>query len=442
MAIQAPSSTPEAIGLVDEESVITVRIPQARFQETPEHIICLRLTDDMWDLTKRIEGISFVLGDSFAIEQCIRIGSAAKRNDLVLDEHRYSSASTQIKSACRKMIDGKDIERYTVTWDGSWLHYMPDELYNPKSLNVLETPKILIKRIAPSLTAVPDLGSNGEYFYPLNTVYALIANDKGGYSLNYVTALLNSTFLDWYYKLLFEAIAIRGGYIEYREYLQYLPIRRIAFTTPAGERAQLAAEAGRLADSWLAERQPLTRAVYVACSPASFVAARLAAGQSDVAHDLLAALAEQMIAMHKEKQGALRAFRLDLAGYLDEKQMAKLNRLYTPKKPPSESDKNYPARLAAYQQAAGLAQAQLGELAGQTLDLDDFWQVSQAQWMWLLRQNLGQVANMSGLVTVYEQYHARLAPLMRRIRRTDWLIDQVVYQLYGLTEEEIGVVGG
>jgi hypothetical protein len=89
-----------------------------------------------------------------------------------------------------------------------------------------------------------------------------------------------------------------------------------------------------------------------------------------------------------------------------------------------------------------LAQAQLGELAGQTLDLDDFWQVSQAQWVWLLRQNLGQVVAMSELVTVYEQYHARLAPLMRRIRRTDWLIDQVVYQLYGLTEEEIGVVEG
>ena len=113
-----------------------------------------------------------------------------------------------------------------------------------------------------------------------------------------------------------------------------------------------------------------------------------------------------------------------------------------PKKPPSESDTNYAAKEAAYRRASDLARAQLGELAGHTLDLDDFWQVSQAQWVWLLRDNLGQVAAMSELVAVYERYHARLAPLMRRLRRTDWLIDQVVYQLYGLTEEEIGVVEG
>jgi hypothetical protein len=57
-------------------------------------------------------------------------------------------------------------------------------------------------------------------------------------------------------------------------------------------------------------------------------------------------------------------------------------------------------------------------------------------------QNLGQVAHMSKLVGLYEAYRARLAPLMRRMQRTDWLIDQVVYQLYGLTEEEIALAEG
>ena len=36
----------------------------------------------------------------------------------------------------------------------------------------------------------------------------------------------------------------------------------------------------------------------------------------------------------------------------------------------------------------------------------------------------------------------RLRPGIERIEKTDWLIDQVVYRLYGLSEEEIRVVEG
>jgi len=36
----------------------------------------------------------------------------------------------------------------------------------------------------------------------------------------------------------------------------------------------------------------------------------------------------------------------------------------------------------------------------------------------------------------------KLLPLLERIEKTDRLIDAVVYRLYGLTEEEIGIVEG
>ncbi len=35
----------------------------------------------------------------------------------------------------------------------------------------------------------------------------------------------------------------------------------------------------------------------------------------------------------------------------------------------------------------------------------------------------------------------KLAPLLRKIEATDGLIDAIVYRLYGLTEEEIKIVG-
>jgi hypothetical protein len=50
------------------------------------------------------------------------------------------------------------------------------------------------------------------------------------------------------------------------------------------------------------------------------------------------------------------------------------------------------------------------------------------------------VPNLSDLVRVYRKYHSRYHEMVGRISKTDYLIDQIVYQLYGLTEEEISIV--
>ncbi|MCX6676477.1 MAG: hypothetical protein NTU95_00840 [Methanothrix sp.] len=42
----------------------------------------------------------------------------------------------------------------------------------------------------------------------------------------------------------------------------------------------------------------------------------------------------------------------------------------------------------------------------------------------------------------FEGSVAKLGPLRERIKQTDELIDAMVYRLYGLTEEEIGIVEG
>lgn len=52
----------------------------------------------------------------------------------------------------------------------------------------------------------------------------------------------------------------------------------------------------------------------------------------------------------------------------------------------------------------------------------------------------GKIQNLNDLVHVYRKYHTRYYELLDRIGRTDYLIDQVVYRLYGLTEEEIAIV--
>ena len=52
----------------------------------------------------------------------------------------------------------------------------------------------------------------------------------------------------------------------------------------------------------------------------------------------------------------------------------------------------------------------------------------------------GKVKGMADLLDVYRHYHPEYRALSQKIAATDSLIDQLVYQLYGLTEEEIALV--
>lgn len=168
-----------------------------------------------------------VLGDWLAIEQCIRIGGREARKRLVVSEDQLQSLPAAQRKEYRRMLDGEHLERYRIEWDGSYLRYVPSELYNPKSKELLESPKILVKRVAVRLTAIPDDGKPQGFFYPLNTIYALVPKPECRYSLMFVTALLNSSLLDFAYKQQFRAISVRGGYVEFREYLKHLHLPKL-----------------------------------------------------------------------------------------------------------------------------------------------------------------------------------------------------------------------
>ena len=56
--------------------------------------------------------------------------------------------------------------------------------------------------------------------------------------------------------------------------------------------------------------------------------------------------------------------------------------------------------------------------------------------------NLSDQRFMYNLKTRYEKSLETLRPIKEKLKKTDWLIDQVVYRLYGLTEQEIAIVEG
>ncbi|MCB9171502.1 MAG: hypothetical protein H6637_01100 [Ardenticatenales bacterium] len=51
-----------------------------------------------------------------------------------------------------------------------------------------------------------------------------------------------------------------------------------------------------------------------------------------------------------------------------------------------------------------------------------------------------KIGNFSGIVAVYRDHAPTVRAVAQRIQHTDDLIDQIVYRLYGLTDEEIAIV--
>jgi len=147
--------------------------------------------------------------------------------------------------------------------------------------------------------------------------------------------------------------------------------------------------------------------------------------KSDVVHDFLARLAEQMIEMNREKQAEMKRF----LGWLEEKLHVS---------PDSQGREGIDALTGKTKLRKYLGDYQKGE---EPLSFDDL--------LATLRKNRSRIgaglsdpAFVERLRTEFESSLEKLLPIKDRLTKTDWLIDQVVYRLYGLTEEEIRIVEG
>jgi hypothetical protein len=144
--------------------------------------------------------------------------------------------------------------------------------------------------------------------------------------------------------------------------------------------------------------------------------------QSDVVHDLLAFLAEEMIRLNQEKQQEMKNF---LSWLETELQV----------RPDEEGNTGIDALTGKIKLKNYLGDYQKGE--GE-LAFEELWEI--------LKKNKNRIGRplthefMAELREAYERSLAKLRPIKERLRLTNALIDQIVYRLYGLTEEEIQIV--
>ena len=248
---------------------------------------------------------------------------------------------------------------------------------------------------------------------------ANFVHESAPYDLRYICAVLNSNLLRWY--------VVTGGRAKRRGVkvdvtigaLKRLPIRRISFTTSPEERSRLVKVRITEATEWIEGTGGLSVS-FSGSNLGRWLDARLPMNpdgspdtdheQSDVVHDLLAHLAEQMIEMNKQKQAEVRGFLDWLADYTGR---------------PVE-DWTLKTSLKAYYQH----------------DWTEIRRVLDRNRRKITKVDVQGRAASEQICGEWEASTEKLEPLLARIAATDWLIDLIVYRLYGLTEEEVAVVEG
>lgn len=297
----------------------------------------------------------------------------------------------------------------------------------PKNLDKHERPKLGSARLADRLRFILDL--QGQVYLDNVDVNGVLLADKniaGGY----LATLLNSRLIDWRFKQ--TSVRFRGSYYSAnKQFIAPLPIRYISFITASAVRTERLAHAEALYADYLksSDSSAILKFSIELLEKKHVPDTELAKKhnldplnkdfqipqgalweQSDVIHDFLAFLGEQMVAMNKEKQEETNGF------------------------------------LTDFQRTVG---AGVDDLLNKTL-VKDYHRHSFDELLAVLEKNSNKLKGFNPkarsdrelLEAEFNKSVGTLTPLKTKILATDDLIDQIVYKLYGLTEEELAVVEG
>jgi len=217
---------------------------------------------------------------------------------------RYAHSSSKSSQITRNkvnsrqipVIKGANIEQYLL----NGFHYFDfcDENITGRTRDKLKLgyiPKVLLRKTGGCIfAAFDDTGT-----YPEQSAYFLF-RFKNDMNPLFLLTIINSALFQFYYSV--KLVTNRDSTPQLKKvHLDSFPVHRIHITTPADERERLLAEAKTLAAEAVstADFGPTL----------AFVSEQLAADpeRSDVVHDLLAHLAEQMIHLNKQRQKLERA---------------------------------------------------------------------------------------------------------------------------------------
>ena len=193
--------------------------------------------DRIWSFVTRLGGevLLRALERSVPLEEIAEVYGATT----VAEGSEYPTLLSQdgnlaIESSVSRFVVSGAIHRYHTTWPSEPIQFTHEKYEQPlikleapmpeRRIDRAQTPKIIIGKVAREPRAFPDI--EGEYVGAYTT-YVFLNN----ITIEYITGLINSRFMEFLYRTLYDALAMSGGYLRFQPpQVRRLPIRTIDFS--------------------------------------------------------------------------------------------------------------------------------------------------------------------------------------------------------------------
>jgi hypothetical protein len=400
--VGSPAQTAEGVtvGLVDRARAQITHVGTVPAEEVSDRIWAIHAVEESGRLGAKVDAISTPLGEICEVYHGLK-------NVRPMMNYREGE----------EILRGDNIARSACNDD---ILRLPSEHITQSDRSRHCREKIVFQQVVAHVTRpVPHIILMGSIdrdqrliFETLNT---FVTRPHVRYRLPYLLAIMNSRLYAWHvhrytFNLAVRTMMFRSGYVE------FTPIRRIAFMAPEERATPMMDDYAALPDD--AFREPTSGLRYrpfLSSALGRWVAGCLEKEpeQSDLVHDMLSDLSERMIQMNKQKHAEAKGF-LDWLGSHTRVPMEEW-------------------RLKSIAQS--------------------YWEHGWDAMVRALCENRKAIEKASGrnvesrdaqeaIRREFEKSMAKLSPMVERIASTDRLIDLIVYRLYGLTEEEVAVVEG
>ena len=301
-------------------------------------------------------------------------------------------------------------------------------LHRPRDPIIFRGPKLVGLTTSDRLIVGMDTGE----LFAMDNLYIIHLKSKDIRDYYWMLSVLNSSLISFAYRFLAQEEGRILPQVK-AENLYALPIYIISFFTSKDERAKLFAKAKDHYKRYIKEEYPehflnfiesrltkehrpdknLVRKHNLApMNKNRQIKEDALIDQSDVAYDILAFLAENMLVWNKEKQKEINGFVEWLESQL------KIQ-------PDREGNTGIEALTGKTHVKNYLGDYQKVE---EHLSFDEFWKIFEKNKN-RINANLKSREIFETFKTEYEKSLSRLLPIKEKLRKTDWLIDQIVYKL-------------